>query len=127
MNKRITVSTDKAPPIAGPYSQGIRSGDFLFISGQLPIDMATGEYPDTVGELTRCCLQNLDAIAVEAGTSLQNAVKLTVFLTKMDDFLEMNAAYADFFKASPPARTTIAVAGLPKNAPMEMEAICAFE
>jgi 2-iminobutanoate/2-iminopropanoate deaminase len=89
--------------------------------------MATGEFPESIGEQTRCCLSNLDAIAKEARTSLKNAVKLTVFLTDMNDFAEMNAAYADFFPDVPPARSTIQVAGLPKGAPIEIEAICARE
>jgi len=127
MSNRIQVSTDKAPAAVGPYSQAMRSGDFLFISGQLPIDMETGEFPGTIGEQARCCLNNLDAIAKEAGTSLQNAVKLTVFLVRMDDFTEMNAAYTEFFPDIPPARSTIEVAGLPKNAPIEIEAICTME
>jgi 2-iminobutanoate/2-iminopropanoate deaminase len=125
MSKRKVISTENAPAAIGPYSQGIVSGGFLFISGQLPIDMIMGdEFADTIGEQTRCCLRNLEAIAVQAGTSLKNAVKLTVFLTDMADFAEMNAAYTEFFPETPPARSTIAVAGLPKNAPIEIEAIC---
>jgi len=123
---RKQVKTEKAPAAVGPYSQAVISDGFLFISGQLPIDMATGEFPDTISEQTRCCLQNLDAIALEAKTSIQNAVKLTVFLTDMNDFAEMNAAYAEFFPDIPPARSTIQVAGLPKSAPIEIEAICAL-
>jgi len=126
MSTRIPISTERAPAAVGPYSQAIKCGDFLFISGQLPIDMATGEFPETIGEQARCCLKNLNAIAKEAGTSLDNAVKLTVFLTNMDDFAEMNSVYTEFFPAIPPARSTIAVAGLPKNAPIEIEAICAL-
>ena len=124
---RRPVKTENAPVAVGPYSQGIVSDDFLFISGQLPIDMATGEFPDTISEQTRCCLRNLDEIAKEAKTSIQNAVKLTVFLTDMNDFAEMNAAYAGFFPDDPPARSTIQVAGLPKGAPIEIEAICIRE
>ena len=124
MINRSPVRTEKAPTAVGPYTQGIRSGDFLFISGQLPIDMATGEYPGTIKEQTRCCLQNLDAIAKEANTSLKNAVKMTVFMTDINDILEMNAAYAEFFPDTPPARSTFQVAALPKNAPIEIEAIC---
>jgi len=126
MVSRTKINTEKAPGAVGPYSQAIKSGDFLFISGQLPIDMATGEFPGTIGECARCCLKNLDAIANQAGTSLKNAVKLTVFLRDMDDFAAMNTAYAEFFPEVPPARSTIAVAGLPKNAPIEIEAICAL-
>jgi len=127
MVSRKPISTEKAPAAVGPYSQGIRSGDFLFISGQLPIDMEIGEFPKTIDEMTHCCLKNLDEIAKKGKTSLKNAVKLTVFLTNMDDFAEMNAAYTKFFPDIPPARSTIAVAGLPKNAPIEIEAICALE
>ena len=124
MTSREQISTSNAPGAVGPYSQAIKSGGFLFIAGQLPIDMATGDFPATISEQTRCCLKNLDAIAKQAGTSLQNAVKTTVFLTDMADFAEMNSAYAEFFTKTPPARSTIAVAGLPKNAPIEVEAIC---
>jgi len=123
--KREQVLTKNAPAVVGPYSQGIKSGGFLFISGQLPIDMKTGEFPKSIGEQTKCCLLNLEAIAKEAGASLQNAVKLTVFLTDMKDFAEVNAAYSEFFPNSPPARSCIAVSALPKNAEMEIEAIVA--
>jgi len=126
MTKREQIQTKNAPAAVGPYSQGIKSGDFLFISGQLPIDMTTGEFPESIGEQTKCCLQNLAAIAKEAGTSLQNAVKLTVFLTDMNDFIEMNAAYIEFFPEIPPARSCIAVKALPKNAEIEIEAIVAL-
>ena len=126
MIKREQVQTKNAPAAVGPYSQGIKSGDFLFISGQLPIDMTTGEFPESIGEQAKCCLQNLDTIAKEAGTSLQNAVKLTVFLTDMSDFTEMNVAYTEFFPEIPPARSCIAVKALPKNAEIEIEAIIAF-
>ena len=126
MSERISISTANAPGAVGPYSQGIKSGGLLFISGQLPIDMATGEFPATIGLQTQCCLKNLDAIASQAGTSIQNAVKVTVFLTDMNDFAEVNAAYTEFFPEAPPARSCIAVAALPKNAPIEIEAICAI-
>ena len=122
---RIPISTTNAPAAVGPYSQAIKSGGLLFISGQLPIDLATGVFPGPIGEQARCCLRNLDAIAKEAGTSLQNAVKLTVFLTDMNDFAEVNSAYAEFFQGDAPARSCVAVVGLPKNAQIEIEAICA--
>jgi len=125
MSKRKQVQTENAPAAVGPYSQGIKSGELLFISGQLPIDMTTGEFPKAIGEQAKCCLLNLDAIAKEAGTSLQNAVKLTVFLTDMNDFTEMNAAYTEFFPDIPPARSCIAVKALPKKAEIEIEAIVA--
>ena len=125
MIKREQVFTENAPAAVGPYSQGIKSNGFLFISGQLPIDMETGEFPKPIGEQAKCCLNNLEAIAKEAGTSLQNAVKLTVFLTDMNDFTEVNAAYSEFFPNTPPARSCIAVSALPKNAEIEIEAIVA--
>jgi 2-iminobutanoate/2-iminopropanoate deaminase len=122
--KRTPVSTTNAPAAVGPYSQAIKTENLLFISGQLPIDMTTGEFPKTIAEQTRCCLKNLEAIAKEAGTKLENAVKLTVFLTDMKDFVEMNTVYETFFPNTPPARSTFAVSALPKNAEVEIEAIC---
>ena len=127
---RTQITTENAPSAVGPYSQAIKTENLLFISGQLPIDMKTGEFPGSIAEQTRCCLQNLDAIAKKAGTKLENAVKITVFLTDMNDFAEMNTEYEKFFQKEaplpyiPPARSTFAVAGLPKNAPIEIEAIC---
>jgi 2-iminobutanoate/2-iminopropanoate deaminase len=121
---RTPISTTNAPAAVGPYSQAIKTENLLFISGQLPIDMTTGEFPETIAEQTRCCLQNLEAIAKEAGTKLENAVKLTVFLTDMKDFAEMNTVYETFFPSIPPARSTFAVLALPKNAQVEIEAIC---
>ena len=123
--KRTQILTTNAPAAVGPYSQGIKTDNLLFISGQIPIDMTTGEFPSSIAEQTRCCLQNLDAIAKEAGTKLENAVKLTVFLTDMKDFSEMNSIYETFFPGIPPARSTFAVSALPKNAQIEIEAICA--
>jgi len=125
MNREAVV-TKNAPGAVGPYSQGIIYGELLFISGQLPIDMTTGEYPKSIGEQATCCLKNLDAIAIEAGTSLQNAVKVTVFLTDMSDFTEVNTSYAAFFQGIPPARSCIEVSALPKNAEIEIEAIVAI-
>ena len=124
MKDRIAVATTNAPGAGGHYSQAVMGGGLLFISGQLPIDMATGGFAGSIGEQARCCLKNLDAIAKEAGTSLQNAVKVTVFLTDMDDFAEVNSAYKEFFPGAPPARSCVAVAALPKNAQIEIEAIC---
>ena len=123
MTNKKPITTTNAPAAVGPYSQGIETGNLLFVSGQLPIDMKTGEFPATIAEQASCCLRNIDAIAREAGTTIQNAVKMTVFLTDMADFAEMNAAYAEFFPDSPPARSCVAVAGLPKNAEIEIEAI----
>ena len=123
MSNREQIFTNNAPAAVGPYSQGIKANNMLFISGQLPIDMETGKFPEAIGEQAKCCLQNLDAIAKAAGTSIQNAVKLTVFLTDMSDFEEVNKAYTEFFPDIPPARSCIAVSALPKNAEIEIEAI----
>jgi len=124
--KREQVTTANAPGTVAPYSQGIKTDNLLFISGQIPIDMKTGQFPDSIAEQTRCCLQHLDAIAKAAGTKLENAVKLTVFLTDMNDFAEMNAMYESFFSGVLPARSTVVVRALPKDAPIEIEAICAL-
>ena len=124
--ERTQITTSNAPAAVGPYSQAIKTGNLLFISGQLPIDIKTGEFPGTFAEMTRCCLQNLDAIAKEAGTKLENAVKITVFLTDMYDFAVMNTVYSEFFSGVAPARSTFAVAALPKDAKIEIEAICAL-
>ena len=123
---RTQIVTKNAPAAVGPYSQAIKTDNLLFISGQLPIDMKTGEFPETIAEQTRCCLQNLDAIANESGTKLENAVKLSVFLTDINDFAEMNTVYETFFQNIPPARSTFEVGALPKNAKVEIEAICAI-
>ena len=124
--KREQITTANAPAAIGPYSQAIKTDNLLFISGQLPIDMKTGEFPATIAEQTRCCLQNLDAIASATGTKLENAVKLTVFLTDMKDFAEMNSVYETFFTDIPPARSTVAVRALPKDAQVEIEATLAI-
>ena len=123
--RKVVTSTD-APGAIGPYSQGIGCGDFVFISGQLPIDMATGELcAGSIGEQTKHSLKNAAAIAKAAGTDLSRAVKTTIFLADMADFAEVNKAYAEFFPTEPPARSCFAVAGLPKNARVEIEVICA--
>lgn len=125
MNSRTPVSTNEAPKAIGPYSQAVKMGDFVFLSGQLPVDMATGELcAGSIAEQTRHCLNNAAAIAKAAGTSLANAVKTTVFLVDMGDFAEVNGAYAEFFPDEPPARSCVAVAALPKNARIEIEVIC---
>ena len=123
---RTPISTTTAPAAIGPYSQAIKTDNLVFISGQIPIDMQTGEFPSSIAEQTKCCLSNLDAIAKAAGTKLENAVKVTVFLTDMNDFAEMNTVYETFFPNIPPARSTFAVAALPRNASVEIEAICAL-
>lgn len=119
-------STDKAPAAIGPYSQGIAVGDLLFVSGQLPIDPATGDFvAGDISARTHQCLKNIAAIGAAAGTGLHRAVKLTVFLTDMADFAAVNAVYAQYFDKVFPARSAVQVAALPKNADIEIEAILA--
>ncbi|WP_245860192.1 RidA family protein [Candidatus Chloroploca asiatica] len=125
--QRIVVSTVDAPKAIGPYSQGIIAGNMVFISGQLPINPITGEMVEgTIGAMTRQIFDNLSAILHAAGTSLERTVKVTVFLADMNDFQAMNEAYAEFFPLNPPARSTIQVARLPRDARVEIELIAAI-
>jgi 2-iminobutanoate/2-iminopropanoate deaminase len=123
MTKKEVVKTDKAAPAAGPYSQAIRTEALVFASGQLPIDPASEEIPVGIEAQTRQSLANLSAVLNEGGASLATVVKTTVFLKNMNDFAVMNSIYAEHFKDSPPARSTIEVARLPKDALVEVEAI----
>ena len=119
------ISTQKAPAAIGPYSQAVDSGaGLVFISGQLPIDPATGAFPEGgVKEQTRQSLLNAQAILEAAGLDLQKVVKTTVFLHDMADFAAMNEVYAEFFSAPYPARSAVAVKTLPKGALVEIECI----
>ncbi|MBQ7540155.1 MAG: RidA family protein [Bacteroidaceae bacterium] len=118
------IATTAAPAAIGPYSQAIEANGIVFVSGQLPIDPATGEFAQGgVTELTRQSLTNAQNILKEAGLTLENVVKTTVFLADMNDFAEMNAEYARFFTANPPARSAVAVKTLPKGARVEIECI----
>ena len=122
--KREIVHTDKAPKAIGPYSQAIRTDTMIFAAGQTGIDPATGDLiPGGVEEQTRQVLTNLQSVIEAAGSSFKHVVKTTVFLRDMNDFAKMNAIYAEYFGENPPARSTIAVAGLPKNGLVEIEAI----
>jgi 2-iminobutanoate/2-iminopropanoate deaminase len=128
MPDRQAVSTDSAPAAIGPYSQGMRVGDLLFCSGQIPLDPSSGELvkEDIEGQARRC-LRNLEAICEAAGASLANAVRCTVYLGDMNDFARVNEAYAEFFPdGDPPARVAVAAAGLPKGADVEIDAIVAL-
>ena len=118
------ISTTNAPAAIGPYSQAISVGELVFVSGQLPIDPATGAFAvGGIKELTRQSLTNMKAILEEAGTSMANVVKTTVFLADMNDFAAMNEVYAEFFAAPFPARSAVAVKTLPKGALVEIECI----
>jgi len=122
--KKITINTQNAPVAIGPYSQGVQVGDLIFTSGQLPVNPYTGEL--VVGDIkaeTRQCLENVKAILEEAGSSLNNAVKLTVFIKDMNQFANINEVYAQYFPEEKPARSCIEVARLPKDANVEIEAI----
>lgn len=123
MEKEVIIA-EKAPKALGPYSAGIRVGQFVFCAGQAGIQRATGELvPGGVEAETRQVLLNLQNVLDTAGTDLGHVVKTTVFLRDMNDFAKMNAIYAEFFGDKPPARSTVAVAGLPKGAAVEIEAI----
>jgi 2-iminobutanoate/2-iminopropanoate deaminase len=121
------VNSDSAPAAVGPYSHAVRvTGELLFISGQIPLDASSGELVgSTPGEQARKCLENLHAIAGDAGCSLEDAVKITVYLTDIAAFAEVNEVYAGFFKSDPPARVALAVAALPKGAQVEIDAVIA--
>ena len=123
MDKEI-ISTEKAPGAIGPYSQAIKTGGFVFCSGQIPIDPATGQFvSDVVGEQTDQVLRNLSAVLNAAGTSLDSVVKTTVFLSDMNDFAEMNEVYGRFFSENKPARATVQAARLPRDARVEIDCI----
>ncbi|SCW74156.1 Rid family detoxifying hydrolase [Ancylobacter rudongensis] len=122
---RSVIATEDAAPAAGPYSQGIAFGNLVFVSGQLPIDLATGELAEGIVAQTKASLSNLEAVLVAGGASIASVVKTTVFLKNMDDFTAMNDIYAKSFPGSAPARSTIEVARLPKGALVEIEAIAA--
>jgi 2-iminobutanoate/2-iminopropanoate deaminase len=116
------IQTDKAPKAIGPYSQGIIAGGFIFCSGQIPLDPQTGSVvAGGIEEQARQVLKNMSAILEAAGSSLDLAVKCTVFLQDMNDFAAMNKVYAEFFKAPYPARAAVQVARLPKDVKIEIE------
>jgi 2-iminobutanoate/2-iminopropanoate deaminase len=122
-----TVATSGAPRAIGPYSQALRAGGFLFTAGQVGFDPATGELVDGgIGQETRQVLQNIRAILEAGGSGLAQVVKTTVFLVDMADFAAMNEVYAEAFGTHRPARSTVAVAALPRGARVEIEAVAAI-
>ncbi len=125
---REVIATSGAPQAIGPYSQAIRAGGLVFVSGQIPLDPQTGQLVDGgIEEQTRRVLLNIQAILEAAGLSLKNVVRTTVFLADLADFPKMNEVYAEFFSESPPARTTVQAAGLPRGARVEVDAIAVAE
>ncbi len=121
---RIPITSSGAPAAIGPYSQAIRAGDLLFVSGQVPIEPATGELIDgDVAAQTQRVLQSLDAIVRAAGATFDDVVKTTVYLADMNDFVAMNRVYATWFANPAPARAAVQVARLPKDAQIEIDAI----
>ena len=119
------ISTKNAPAAIGPYSQGVEVNGFVYASGQLPIDPATGKFPEGIKAQTRQSLLNAQAILKEAGLSLSDVVKTTVLLSDIADFGEMNEVYAEFFSEPYPARSAFAVKSGPKGALVEIECIAA--
>ncbi|MBL1152546.1 MAG: RidA family protein [Armatimonadetes bacterium] len=123
MNRKV-ISTDSAPAAIGPYSQAVRAqGEFVFLSGQIPL-LPSGELVGgSIEDQTRQVLENLSAVLAKEGLSLRNVVKTTIFLSSMDHFAKVNDVYAGYFPEEPPARATVAVAGLPKAVDVEIEAV----
>ena len=124
---RETVTALNAPAAIGPYAQAIRAGGLLFCSGQIAIDPHTGELVDGgAGEQARRCLENISSVCAAAGTALSEAARVTIYLTDMASFDEVNDVYATFFAADPPARVAVAVAALPRGARVEIDAVVAL-
>jgi 2-iminobutanoate/2-iminopropanoate deaminase len=124
---RQAITAPDAPEAVGPYVHAVRAAGLLFCSGQIPLDPASGELVgSTPGEQARQCLSNLQAVCDAAGTSLANAVRLTIYMLDMGAFAEVNEVYASFFAADPPARAAIGVAALPKGAQVEIDAVVAL-
>jgi len=124
---RATVTAPGAPAAVGPYVHAVRAGGLLFCSGQIPLDPATGEITGTTpAEQARRCLENLAVVCEAGGAGLADAVRVTVYLTDMAAFAEVNEVYAQFFPSEPPARVAIGVAALPKGALVEVDAVVAL-
>ena len=124
---RQSVNAPKAPEAVGPYVHAVRAGGLLFCSGQIPLDPASGEIVgSTPAEQAGRCLENLAAVCDAAGASLGDAVRLTVYLTDMGAFAQVNEVYASFFESDPPARVAIGVAALPRGAQVEIDAVIAL-
>ncbi len=126
-SSREIVQAPGAPAAIGPYSHAVSAAGLLFCSGQIPLDPATGELVgDTPAEQARRCLENLSAVCEAAGTTLRRAVRMTIYMTDLAAFAEVNDLYGGFFDGEPPARVTVGVAQLPKGAQVEIDAIVAL-
>jgi 2-iminobutanoate/2-iminopropanoate deaminase len=124
---RDPVTASGAPDAVGPYSHAVKSGGLLFCSGQVPLDPESGTLVEgTIGDQTRRCLENLQAVCAAAGASLDDAVRMGIYVTDMSTFAQVNEAYGSFFGDGPPARSTIGVAALPLGAAVEIDAIVAL-
>ena len=122
--KKKVIQTEKAPKAIGPYSQAIQAGDFLFLSGQIPLDPVTGELvKGDIRQHTERVLKNLNVILESQKLSMGNVAKVTIFLKDMGDFSQVNEVYATYFPSSPPARSTVEVSRLPRDVDIEIEAI----
>jgi 2-iminobutanoate/2-iminopropanoate deaminase len=122
--ERETVDAPGAPAAVGPYSHAVRTGELLFCSGQIPLDPDSGELVgETPAEQARRCMQNLEAVCAAAGTTLQRALRLTIYTTQLSAFAEINEVYGSFFSEQPPARAAVGVAELPKGALVEIDAV----
>ena len=124
MSKTI-ISTQNAPAAIGPYSQAVRHGDTLYVSGQLPLDPETKKMDDDVSAQTEQSMNNIKAILTEAGSSMENIIRCGIFVTDLADFTTVNEMYASFFEGDYPARATVQVAALPLGAKVEIDAIAA--
>lgn len=128
-SERSVVEAPGAPAAIGPYSHAVKAGDLLFCSGQIPLDPQSGELVGaTAAEQARRCLENLQAVCAAAGATLADAVRITIYMTDLERFAEVNDAYAEFFPSNedPPARVTVGVAALPKGAQVEIDAVVAI-
>ncbi len=124
---RVIVHSPDAPAAIGPYSQAVRAGELLYCSGQIPLDPQTGEIVGaSAAEQARRCLENLQAVCAAAGSSLQRALRVTVYLTDLGQWAAVNEVYESFFSAEPPARVAIGVAALPRGAYVEIDAVVAL-
>ena len=123
MSTKKIISSPNAPQAVGPYSQGVEANGILFLAGQIPLDPSGNMVPGGITEQTERVLQNIQALLTAAGLTFNDVVKSTVFLSNMNDFAGMNAVYAKYYTANPPARSTVQVARLPKDALVEIETI----